>query len=270
MWLLFGVLPAVAAILLGVGVGGSRWLALAIAVAICVPAAIAEGWPDWLWTLDLMHGAPEPALWWTLMLGGVLGTVYDLRLLPKVVALGLEAVLVVMVPWFVSAPLRASWSFELSATFLVTVCLVILFLWYALRQSAKRLPGLPIPLAMMMVLGVDAWLLYQHAVGPDWELAGVAAVALAAAMMTATWHRPFVCGTGAVLCLTLAHSGLLLCGRSEDELLKLPLILGWVMPAPMLLAAIPWLRRHRVVGTCLSLFGVGAFGVLAVWLSAAA
>ena len=266
-WLLFGVLPAVAAMLLGVGVGGSRWFALAFAAAICVPAALAKGWPDWLWQLDFVHGPPRPALWWTLVIGGVLGTVYDFRLLPKSLALVLESVLVAMLPWFLSSPLRASWSFEECALFLVTVSAVVTVLWFGLRQAAKRLPGLPVPLAMMIALGVDAWLLFQHAAGPDWQLAGVASVALGVAVMTASWHRPFVCGSGAVLCLALAHSGLLLAGRNEQELLQVPLILAWLAPAPMLVAVLPWFRQHARISACLSVLAVGACGGLAVWLS---
>ena len=96
LWVLFGVLPAVAAVLVGVGVAGPRWLALALAVAICVPFGMADGWPPWPWQLDLLRGQPRPALWWIVLLGGLLGAAHDLRALPRAIALGGEVLLVLM------------------------------------------------------------------------------------------------------------------------------------------------------------------------------
>jgi len=265
LWVLFGLLPAIAAVLLGVGVGGPRWLALALAVAICVPFGMADGWPEWFWRLDLLHGKPRPALWWTLLLGGLLGTAYDFKVLPRFVNFGLEVVLVLMLPWLLSAPLRARWSFEGCLLYLTAGWLVMAMLWWGLRRAAKVQTGLAVPLAMTIALGVDAWLLHTNAGGAAWQLAGVAAVALGFAVITTIWRRPFVCGSGAAFTITLAHTGLLICGRSERELLRLPFVLAWLAPLPMWLLAVPWFARHRKVGACLGVLAVAVCGGLAVW-----
>lgn len=267
MWVLFGLLPAIAVVLLGVGVGGARWLALALAVAVCVPFAITDGLPDWFWRLDFEHGAPRPALWWTMLLGGLMGTAYDFRLLPKIVTSGFEALLVLMLPWLLSAPLRATWSFETCALYLGAGWLLMAAIWYCLRRSAKAQPGLAVPLAMTIALGVDAWLLRTHAGGADWQLAGVASVALGFAVITTAWRRPFECGSGAALCITLAHTGLLICGRSERELLQLPFVLAWIAPLPMWLVVMPWFTKHRKVGACIGVLAVATCGGLAISLS---
>ena len=268
LWVLFGLLPAIAAMLLGVGVGGPRWLAVALAVAICVPFGMSDGWPDWFWRLDILHGEPRPALWWTLLLGGLLGTVYDFRVVPRSITCGLELLLVVLLPWLLSAPLRAAWTFEGCLAYLAAGWLVMAALWLGLRRSAKAQPGLPVPLAMTIALGVDAWLLYHNAGGANWQLAGVASVALGFAVITTIWRRPFVCGSGAALTITLAHTGLLLCGQSEQELLRMPFVLAWTAPLPMWLVVLPWFAKHRAVAACVAVAAVAACGGLAVWLAA--
>ena len=227
MWVLFGVLPAIALMLIGVGVFGPRWLALAVAVSICVPFGMEEGWPDWFWRLDAMHGAPKPWLWWLLVFGGVIGALDDKRWLPRQVGFGGEVLLVALLPWLLSATLRADASFEVCAVYLAAGWVVQAAIWWALREAAKARDGMAVPIAMMMVLGADAWLLRENIGGADWKLAGVAAIALAFAVVTTCWVRPFVCGTGGALLLTSAHTGLLLCGRSERELLQVPLGLHW-------------------------------------------
>ena len=267
LWILFGVLPAIATVLFGVGVAGPRWLALALAVAVCVPFGMSDGWPAWPWQLDLLHGAPRPALWWTLLLGGLFGSAYDLRALPRVLAFGLEVILVAMLPWLLSAPLRENWSFEGCLLYLAVGWAGMAALWWGLRKAAKAQPGLAVPLAMTIVLGVDAWLLRAGGGGPDWQLAGVAAVALGFAVVTTIWRRPFECRTGAALCMTLAHTGLLLCGRSERELLRLPLVLAWLAPLPMAVVVLPWFARARRSGAVLGVLGVATAGCFAIWSS---
>jgi hypothetical protein len=270
LWVLFGLLPAIAAMLFGVGVGGPRWLALALAVAICVPSCMADGWPGWVWDLDLMYGEPRSALWWTLLIGGLIGTVFDSRLLPRGLNVVLEAGLVLMLPWLLSAPLRQASSFEGGLLYLAVGWFLILVLWLGLRRSAMAQPGLSVPLAMTIALGVDAWLLRENTGGPDWQLAGVASVALGFAVITTIWRRPFVCGSGAALTITLAHTGLLICGRSERELLQLPFVLAWIAPLAMWLVVAPCVARQRQLGAFVAVLLVATCGGFAIWLSASA
>lgn len=268
LWLLFGVLPAMTVMLLGVGVGGPRWLALALAVAICVPFGMSAGWPDWFWRLDLMHGDPRPALWWGLLFGGVIGTAHDFRLLPRSCALVLEFALVVLLPWLLSAPLRADWSFETCLLCLSLGWLVVTATWWGLRRAARAHPGLAVPFAMAVTLAVDAWMLRENAGGADWQLAGVAAVAAGFAVITTTWRRPFECGAGAALCMALAHTGLLFSRRSEQEIGTWPFVLAWLTPLPMWLVLLPLFRRYRGLGALLAVILVAACGAYAVSLTA--
>ncbi len=243
LWVLFGVVPAVAAMLVGVGVGGPRWLAPALALAVCVPFGMASGWPDWLW--------------WLVLLAGRLGGLHDLRALPKALTLVGEVLLVAFVPWLLSAPLRAGWSFEGSVVFLTAGWSVLAALWWVLRRAAKVHPGMSVPLAMTFVLATDAWLLDRYAGGSDWELAGVAAIALGFAVLTTVWRRPFVCGTGGTMCIVVVHVGLLWCGRSERELLRLPFVLALVAPLPMWLVSAKAFADARATGALLGVVLVG-------------
>ena len=86
-WVLYGVLPALAAMLLGVGVGGARWLAIALAIALLVPFAVVGGLPPWPWLLAVRDGDPRAWLWWCLCLCGLAGALLDLRLLPRALLL---------------------------------------------------------------------------------------------------------------------------------------------------------------------------------------
>ncbi len=266
-WLLFGALPAVAAVLLLVGVGGPRWLALALALAVCVPLALEDGVPPWPWQLDLVHGPPRPALWWLLLLAGAFGAAFDLRALPAAIAVPAEVVLCAALPWLLSSPLRAGWSFEAAVLLLGLGWSVVALLWWGVRRAAEARPGVWVPLAMTGALAVDAWLLRAAGDGPDWRPAGVAAVALAFACLTASWRGAFVCGSGAVLLMTLAHTGLLLCGRSEAGLRAASFVLAWCAPLPLATVALPWFAGRRGAGAAVGVAGAALLGALAIWAS---
>lgn len=263
-WLVFGVLPAVAAMLLGVGVGGPRWLALSLAAAVCVPFGILAGWPDWPWHLDARHGDPRPWLWWLLAGAGLIGTGYDLRLLPKQVLIVGEVALVAFLPWLLSASLRNRSSFEECVVWLGAGWLVIGVLWWALRRTGKMLPGVGVPLAGTIALATDAWLLHESSVGRAWQLAGVAAIALGMAVATTLWRRPFVCGTGGTLMITLTHLGLLWFDRAEWELRSAPLLLAMLVPLPVWIATTKPFADGRQTGLVIGIAGSVALAVTAI------
>ncbi len=260
-WLCFGVLPAFAAVLLFVGAGGPRFLPLAIGVAICVPFGMADGWPAWPWQLDLSRGDARQWLWWCFACAGLVGAAYDLRLLPKALLLGCEVVLVVMLPWLLSSSLRAGWSFERSVLMLGAAWCVLAALWWVLREVAKLQPGMAVPLAGTVALCADALVLHTQGGGIAWQLAGVAAVALGVSVATTLWRRPFVCGTGGTLCITIAHAGVLWGDRSRAHLLSAPCLLALVAPLPLWLATRPMFAQSRTTGVVI---GVGATAALAI------
>lgn len=263
-WVLFGVLPALAVMVLGVGVGGSRWLALALAVALCVPFAMATGHPDWPWRLDWRYGAPLPWLWWSLLAAGVLGSLGDARWLPRALAQALEVALVIALPWLLTGTLRRSWSFEQHVLWLCAAWLATFVVWALLREVGRSRPGLLVPLVGMLALGVDAWLLRAHGVQLQWELAGVGACALLFAMSTMLWRWPLVCGTGAALCITVAHVGLLWCGRPLREVRELPFVLALVVPVPLVLVTMRRFAKSPRLAFAIGLLACGGVAAAAV------
>lgn len=262
-WILFGVLPALAAVVVFVGVGGARLLALALAVAVCVPLAMLAGLPPWPWQLSLHHGDPVAWLWWCLALAGVIGAVRDLGWLPRWLLVPGELLLVALLPWLMSARLRAGWSFEWCVPMLGAGWALVAALWWVLRQAARMQPGMTVPLVGAIALGADALVLRAQGGELAWELAGVGAVALGVSVATTIWRRPFVCGVGGTLCIALAHAGVLWCARSERQLLQAPLLLAMVAPLGLWVATWKTFAEGRATGMVV---GVAA----AVCLAAAA
>jgi hypothetical protein len=260
-WLCFGVLPALAAVLLFVGVGGPRCLALALSVAVCVPFGMAHGWPAWPWQLDLRQ-EPRAWLWWCLCAAGIVGSVYDLRLLPKPLALLGEACLVLSLPWLLSVELRAGWTFERTVVWLSIAWAAIAALWWVLRSTGKALPGIVVPLVGAIALTTDSLLMKSTGGGLGWQLAGVAAVALGVTVATTLWRRPFHCGTGAALSITVVHVGLLWCRRDEHELARAPFALALSVPLPLWLATTKAFAESRTTGAVVGV--AGALGVAAL------
>jgi hypothetical protein len=263
-WVVFGVVPAVAAVLLGVGAGGPRLLAVSLAVALCVPFGIAVDWPAWPWQLSFERGDPYQWLWWSFAAAGVVGASYDLRLLPKPLLLACDVALVATLPWLLSAPLRAGWSFEECVGWLAAGWLVIAATWWSLRQAARCSPGMAVPLAGTLALVADTFVLRARGAALPWQLAGVGAVALGMAVTTTIWRRPFVCGTGATLAITVAHVGLLYCGRTEYELLRAPFLLALIAPLPMAIGCHKSFAEGRATGAVVGVVGCAALTAAAI------
>lgn len=266
-WVVFGVLPAVAAVLLGVGVGGPRFLAASLAVAVCLPLGMAEGWPPWPWALSVHHGDAFAWLWWIWCAAGVVGICYDARLLPKVLLLAADFTLVAMLPWLLSGPLRAHWSFEQCVLWLSAGWCCLGATWWVLRGVAKAQPGMAVPLVGTLVFVADTWVLRARGGAVDWQLAGVAAVALGLAVATTIWRRPFVCGAGGTLAITVVHAGLLYCGRPEGELLRTPLLLALLAPLPLGVALTKVFRDGRATGVVVGVCAVAGVAATAMALA---
>jgi len=260
-WVVFGVLPALAAVLLFVGVGGVRGLVIALAVAICVPFAMDMGWPPWPWQISVQRGDGRHWLWWCLVCAGVVGSGYDLRLLPKWLLLPFEVVLIAFVPWLLSGERRAGWDFEWCVVMLGCAWLVLGSMWWVLRQAAKVQPGMSVPLVGTIALVADALVLHARGLTLSWHLAGVAAVALGVSVATTIWRRPFVCGSGGTLCIVIAHAGVLWCERTDRELVQAPFLLALVAPLGLAVALAKPFAEGRNTGM---LVGVTVVTVAAV------
>lgn len=266
-WVVFGVLPAVAAVLLGVGAGGPRFLAASLAVAVCVPFGMAVGWPDWPWLLSVAHGDPFAWLWWVLFAAGLIGVAYDTKVLPKVLLIAAEVALVAFLPWLLSAPLRARWNFEWCVVWLSAGWLVLGLTWWVLRRVAKAQPGMVVPFVGALACVADAVVLRARGADLDWQLAGIAAVALGMAVATTIWRRPFVCGTGGTLAITVTHVGLLYCGRPVGELLRSEVLLALAVPLPLGVALHGVFKDGRTTGVVVGV--IGCIGLAAAAIAAA-
>jgi hypothetical protein len=263
-WLVFGVLPAVAAVLAGVGAGGPRFLALSLAIALCVPFGMLGSWPPLPWDLSVHHGDPFAWTFWAIAAAGAVGVAYDAKLLPKALLLLLDVVVVASLPWLISAPLRARWTFEQCVVWLGAGWLVIGSTWWVLRRVAKLQPGMAVPTAGTIALVADTIVLRELGTPLSWQLAGVGAVALGMAVLTTIWRRPFVCGTGGTLAITIVHVGLLVCGRTERELPRTPLLLALVAPLAMGVAATRMFAEGRATGAVVGLLGTAGLAAAAI------
>ncbi|HEX6810879.1 MAG TPA: hypothetical protein VF384_04575 [Planctomycetota bacterium] len=263
-WLVFGLLPALAAVLLFVGAGGARFFSLGLAVAICVPFGMVIHWPDWPWHLDVHSGNAQHWLWWCFAAAGVVGAAYDLRLLPKPLLFTFEVALVLMLPWLISSSLRSGWSFERCVLILGAAWIVLTALWWVLRSTAKLQPGVAVPLAATMCLVADALVLREQRAGMPWQIAGVAAVALGVAVATTIWRRPFVCGTGGALCIAIVHVGVLWIDGDEARMLSAPRLLCLVALLPLWIASTRMFADGRATGILVGLAGSVAVAVTAI------
>jgi hypothetical protein len=266
-WVCFGLLPALAAVLLFVGAGGARFFSLGLAVAICVPFGMAIDWPTWPWQLDVAFGKAQHWLWWCFAAAGVIGAAYDLRLLPKWVLLTFEVAIVLLMPWLVSSSLRADWTFERCVLMLGAAWTVLMALWWVLRATAKVQQGVAVPLAAAAALIADAIALHAQHAALAWHLAGVAAFALAAAVATTIWRRPFVCGTGGALCIAIVHVGVLWGDGNEAGILSPPRLMCLIAPLPMWIATRPMFAEGRATGILVGLATSVAVSVFAVAMS---
>jgi hypothetical protein len=263
-WIVFGVLPAVAAVLVGVGAGGPRLLALSLALALSVPFGLLGAWPGWPWELSVHHGDPFAWTWWAIAAAGAVGVAWDAKLLPKGLLLPFELAIVAALPWLLTAPLRARWTFEQCVVWLGAGWLVVAGTWWVLRRAAKLQPGMAVPAAGAIALLADTMVLRASGAALSWQLAGIAAIALGMAVATTIWRRPFVCGTGGTLAITVVHVALLCCGRSEWQLQRAALLLALVAPLAMVVATLRQFAEGRATGAVVGLLGTAGLAAAAI------
>jgi hypothetical protein len=263
-WIVFGVLPAVAAVLLGVGAGGPKLLALSLALALCVPFGLLGEWPPWPWELSLHHGDPFAWLWWTIAAAGAVGVAYDGKLLPRGLLFVLEIAIVAIAPWLWTGRLRAGWTFEQCVCWLGAGAAVVATTWWVLRRVATVKPGMAVPLVGAIALLADTLVLRAFGEALSWQLAGVAAVALGLACATTIWRRPFVCGTGGAFTIALVHAGLLCCGRSDGQLQREALLLALLAPPALGVAATRVFAEGRATGVVVGVAVTAAIAMAAV------
>jgi hypothetical protein len=209
---------------------------------------MAAGWPEWPWHLDAHHGDESSWYWWSLAIAGVAGAAYESKLLPKAMLLVVEIALVALLPWLLTGHRRPGWSFEWCVVMLGSAWIILFTTWWVLRAASKAQPGMAVPLAGTIALVADAFVLYEYGDAIGWRLAGVGAVALGISVATTLWRRPFVCGTGGTLCITIAHAGVLWFHRAENETLRGSFVLALLAPLGMWVATTKAFADGRTTG----------------------
>ena len=264
-WIVFGILPAIAVMLFGVGAGGPRLLAVSLATSICIAAGMLVGWPIWPWDLSLQHGEPRSWAWWSVLAAGVVGSCHDARVLPRVLTVPAEFAIVAALPWLLTGALRATWTFEQGVVWLLGAGALLLAIWWVLRRVASLQPGGAVVLAGAIALLADTLVL--RARGHAWDVPAVAVVALGLALLTTVWRRPFVCGTGAALSITIAHAALLWGGHGERALLRPAMLLAAVAPLAMAVALAKAFAQGRQTGIVVGVVATAGVAVAAVALA---
>lgn len=260
-WLLYAALPAIAVSLLLVSVGGPRLIGLALAVGVLAPFALLKSLPAWPWVLLRTGGNGADWLLWAIVAAGLLGTLHDLRIWPRPLGMPPAIALLLVTPWLVLARFRVEWSFEVAAGHLSVAWILLLVVWFTLRDAVGNGGGerMVLPAALLCLVGDFLVLLCGGAHASLFALLG-AAVVLLVALVTAAWRRPFLFGEGACLPIAVVHCGALVLGYYE---LRVP----WNAALPALLAPVPiWLVSRQVVGRDRS-YGNGTYlwlGLLAV------
>jgi hypothetical protein len=248
-WLLFAALPAAVVVLLGVGVGGPRWLAPSLAGAAIVPAVIARGvpWPPF------DAGAPHGVAVWVLLASGVVGGLVDARWLWRPIALAVSGALLALLVWLVSAPMRAAAGFEGALLVVGGGAVLTSGVWFGLRAAATSPVGFLFPVAAFGLFTADALVCHRLGATAGGDAASTMAVAVAAAAVLGSSRRSLRCGRGAALPLAVAHVLALAAGTGLGAWQRAPRLLLLAAPAALLLAARGPAVRRPVAAAWLAL-----------------
>ncbi len=271
-WLLYAALPAIAASLLLVAVGGPRLIGLALAIGVLAPFALLKSLPPWPWVLLRTGGSGGDWLLWAIVAAGLLGTLHDLRIWPRPLGMPPAIALLLATPWMVLARFRAEWSLEAAAAHLSMAWVLFGVVWLALRDAVGNGGGARwvLPAALLCLLGDFLVLLCGGAHASLFALLG-AAVVLLVALVTAAWRRPFQFGEGACLPIAIVHCGALVLAYCERRVPWNAALLAMLAPAPIWLVSRQVAGRDRSYGNAtyfwLGLGAVAAFEAVAFVLA---
>lgn len=207
--ILYVALPAIAAGLLFAVVLGWRLVGLAFAAAAVLPFALLRALPAAPWDL-WRHPAP-PAAWhlWIVVGAGLVGSLRDLRVLPRSLGDLLGAGLLLVQPWLLLAGLRGV-SADAAFVPLLTCCGIAAACWLVLREVVRSELGSPAVVAGALgLLGDLVLLAVVRGVG-DATVLVTAVLVLLVAMVASAARASFRFGDGAALAVVAVHVGAIL------------------------------------------------------------
>lgn len=236
-FVLKGILPPIAAALLLVGLGGARWLPLAVALGVHVAFGWIFRWPRWPHELWL---EPDGRDWlvWGVVAAALVALLERLRALRGRAAAGAGVAVAAVAVWLVLSKQAARWPADQVLLHVGLGGLAVALLVPLGRTVLARAPaGVGPAVVFTVLLAADSMLLLLGRSALLAQLAGAASAALGAAAATSLWRRPFVLTAADGTWIGAAHGLFVLAGSHLAEL-------GWPatccgLAAPLLLLVLP-------------------------------
>lgn len=213
--ILYVALPAIAAGLLFAVVLGWRLVGLAFAAAAVLPFALLRALPAAPW--DLWRQPAPPATWhlWIVVGAGLVGSLRDLRVLPRSLGDLLGAGLLLAQPWILLAGLRGV-SADAAFVPLLACCGITAACWLVLREVVRSEVGSPAVVAGALGLLGDLVLLAMVRGVGEASVLVTAVLVLLVAMVASAARSSFRFGDGAALAVVAVHVGAILLPFGSD------------------------------------------------------
>jgi hypothetical protein len=234
--ILKGLLPAVAASLLLVGVFGQRCIGLAMGVGVFTAYALLKQFPPL--PHELWSGNNDAMQWlvWSGAVAGLLALAGSEGLPPAWLGLPAGVLLLAAQVWLMLLNRTQGMTPTESALTHAVPIVVCAATWILMRRAAGRRQDVWSAVVWTVCLAADSLLLLLSRSALQGQLAGAAAAALGTAAATALWRRPFAVGRPATFVLASLHGGLLLAGNQLAELPAVPALLAAAAPAALAFA----------------------------------
>ena len=265
---LYGVLPALGAALLLVGLLGTRWLGVANGLGLLVTLGLLKQRRP-LWPHELWAGNNDAMLWlcWGALAVGLLAALHPRRELPGWLAVPSGLACIGGNFWLVLVNPRKRWEVTECVLQHEAAIAVAAVGWLSVRRAIGARPGPLMAWALSGCLAGDAALLHFSGSTLQGQLGGAVATAFAAAAGTALWRHPFVLDRTAALPFAAIHGGLLLTGVHLSELGPVPAVLAGVAPCALVLCGAANTGTAGAMRFLLGFAGMVALLGSAVWLT---
>jgi hypothetical protein len=210
--ILKGVLPAIAAGLLLVSLGGARLLPLAAATGLYVAYGLLKRWPaapTELWS------SPNGIEWllWSVIAAQLLSLLEYAKVWRGRLAMGSAAVLGAFSVWLVLQKLASRWSAMDIVLHIGGGAVAVALLALGMRSLLHRArPGPWSGFVVAVILSIDAVALVAGGSALLGQLCGALAAAVGAGVGTTIWKRGFTLGAADGTWIGIAHGLFLIAG----------------------------------------------------------
>lgn len=268
---LYGVLPALGAALLLVGIAGTRLLGVANGLGLLVTLGLLkQRMPTW--PHDLWAGNNDAMLWlcWGALGVGVLAAAHPRRELPAWLSIPSGIACIGGSFWLVLVNPRKRWETTESIAQHGAAIVLTTLTWLSVRRAIGARPGPLMAWTLGGCLAGDAVLLHFSGSTLQGQMAGAAATAFAAAGGTALWRHSFVLDRAAALPFAAIHGGLLLTGVHLSELGIGAATIAGLAPAALLLCGTGGPGTSAAMRFVLGVTGMVGLLLAAIWSTTAA